>query len=69
MQRGTRGSFPFGTAQDDPMLNFDEPALAARTLQAYCVDPFEYPNRKGAVPEVNVTWEEAKRCMRCSKAG
>ena len=29
-------------------------------LEAFCIDQYEYPNKKGEYPKNNVTWEEAK---------
>ncbi|MBN1605218.1 MAG: SUMF1/EgtB/PvdO family nonheme iron enzyme [Polyangiaceae bacterium] len=33
----------------------------------FCIDEYEYPNRKGAIPRVMVSWYEAKR--RCEELG
>ncbi|MFP4014179.1 MAG: PKD domain-containing protein [Chitinispirillaceae bacterium] len=33
----------------------------------FCIDEYEWPNRRGSVPGVNVTWYEAKKA--CEKAG
>lgn len=55
------GSFKMGTAKDDPMLNFDERALESVEVAAFCVDLFEFPNKRGAQPMVNVSWADAKR--------
>lgn len=33
----------------------------------FCIDEYEWPNRRGSVPKVNVTWYEAKET--CEKAG
>jgi hypothetical protein len=35
--------------------------------QAFCIDKYEYPNRKSAVPLTDVTWVQA--VMRCRNAG
>jgi formylglycine-generating enzyme required for sulfatase activity len=55
------GSFRQGTAKDDPMMGFDERPLNTVQVRAFCVDEFEYPNRRGVVPQVKVSWLEAKR--------
>ncbi len=55
------GSFRMGTARDDPMMGFDEKNQSAVSVGAFCVDVYEYPNRRGAAPKVNVSWAEAKR--------
>ncbi len=54
------GAFKMGTADDDPMMGFDERKLGPVMQGAYCVDAFEYPNRKGARPQAAVSWAEAK---------
>jgi formylglycine-generating enzyme len=47
-------------------LRFDEPRWTdvARGLERaqmqFCIDRFEYPNRRGAYPVVATTWEEAR---------
>jgi formylglycine-generating enzyme required for sulfatase activity len=55
------GSFKMGTAKDDEMLNFDEKSLESVDVSAFCVDLFEFPNKRGVTPTVNVSWSDAKR--------
>jgi len=55
------GSFKMGTPADDPLRTFDEKSLATTDVKAYCVDVYEYPNKKGVSPVVPVTWNDAKR--------
>jgi formylglycine-generating enzyme required for sulfatase activity len=55
------GAFKMGTARDDPMMGFDERALTGVELRAFCVDEFEYPNRRGASPRAGVSWTDARR--------
>ncbi len=55
------GSFRMGTSRDDPMMGFDEKILGSVSVGAYCVDVYEYPNKRGAPPKVNVSWPEAQR--------
>ena len=43
------------------MMGFDEKALKSVDVPAYCIDIFEYPDRRGVLPTVNVTWNDAKR--------
>ncbi|HVE86708.1 MAG TPA: SUMF1/EgtB/PvdO family nonheme iron enzyme [Myxococcales bacterium] len=62
-----KGAFKMGTAKDDPMMGFDERALGAVDVEAFCVDEYEYPNRKGEQPIVNVSWSDAKK--QCEKKG
>lgn len=54
------GTFKMGTAKDDPMMGFDERALGAVEVPAFCVDEYKYPNQTGAPPLVNVSWPTAK---------
>jgi hypothetical protein len=55
------GAFKMGTAPGDQMMAFDEKALAAVETGAYCIDTFEYPNKRGAAPMAAVGWADAKR--------
>lgn len=55
------GSFKMGTSKDDPMMGFDERGLSAVELTAFCIDQYEYPNRRGATPTGSVSWQEARR--------
>jgi hypothetical protein len=52
------GSFKMGTAADDSMRGFDEKALSTVEVGGYCIDQFEFPNKRGASPTVNVGWSE-----------
>jgi serine/threonine protein kinase/formylglycine-generating enzyme required for sulfatase activity len=62
------GSFPQGTARDDPMMGFDERPLTTVSVKAYCIDELEFPNRAGVMPKVKVSWLQAKRaCERQHK--
>jgi eukaryotic-like serine/threonine-protein kinase len=53
--------FRMGTARDDPMMGFDERVLSAVGVGDFCVDDYEYPNKKGAGPTVGVAFSDAKR--------
>ncbi len=55
------GAFKMGTAADDPMMGFDERKLSSVDVAAFCVDLFEFPNKRGVSPTVNVPWSDAKR--------
>ncbi|MEW5743363.1 MAG: SUMF1/EgtB/PvdO family nonheme iron enzyme, partial [Myxococcota bacterium] len=55
------GTFKMGTAPGDPMMGFDEKALSPVTLEAYCIDTFEYPNKRGVTPTTNIGFADAKR--------
>ena len=55
------GTFKMGTAADDAMRGFDEKAVATIEVAGYCIDQFEYPNKRGIAPTVNVGWADARR--------
>lgn len=55
------GAFRMGTAKDDAMRGFDERVLGDVDVGGYCVDQFEFPNKRGQVPLVTVSWTDAKR--------
>ncbi len=55
------GPFRMGTARDDPMMGFDERILGNVEVADFCIDAYEFPNRRGAMPRVNVSWQDAKR--------
>jgi formylglycine-generating enzyme required for sulfatase activity len=61
MRHVPAGSFRMGTARDDPMMGFDERILSAVEVSDFCIDTFEFPNRRGAIPRINVSWNDAKR--------
>lgn len=58
------GSFKMGAARNDPMMGFDEKPLANVQVDAYCIDYFEYPNRRGAMPQTNVTFQAAEKACK-----
>lgn len=55
------GVFRMGTPRDDPMMGFDERVLSAVEVGGFCVDAYEYPNKKGVGPTVGVAFADAKR--------
>jgi formylglycine-generating enzyme required for sulfatase activity len=55
------GAFRMGTPRDDPMMGFDERVPAQVEVAAFCIDQYEFPNKKGVAPAVSVSWTEAKR--------
>ncbi|MGQ0507801.1 MAG: protein kinase domain-containing protein [Myxococcaceae bacterium] len=67
MKKIESGSFRMGTAKDDPMMGFDERTTSTVQVNAFCVDLYEYPNRRGATPTANVTWADAKRMCEAKK--
>jgi formylglycine-generating enzyme required for sulfatase activity/serine/threonine protein kinase len=60
MARIKAGSFRMGSASDDPMRNFGEKLLARVATEEYCIDRYEYPNSRGAMPLVGISWNQAK---------
>jgi eukaryotic-like serine/threonine-protein kinase len=55
------GAFRMGTSADDAMVGFDEKPLTAVFVDAFCIDIFEFPNRKGSTPRTSLTHGEAQR--------
>lgn len=43
----------------NPSRSWHTPAKEV-TIEAFCIDQYEYPNKKGEYPKNNVTWEDAK---------
>ena len=60
MRRVSGGAFKLGTPPDDPMKFFDEHPLTSVQVPSFCIDEYEYPNRAGELPKVEVTWEQAR---------
>jgi len=67
MRRIPSGSFRMGTGKDDPYLSFEDLPVAAKEVEGFCIDVYEYPNRSGQVPQMNVSWDKAKEL--CQKQG
>ena len=61
------GTFKAGTTADDPMRGFGERSIESVAMPAYCIDLYEYPNRKGATPKGGVTYAMAEAA--CAKEG
>lgn len=55
------GPFKMGTSRDDSMMGFDEKPLAVVDVPTFCVDTFEFPNKRGLAPMVSIGWADAKR--------
>ncbi|MCB1197912.1 MAG: SUMF1/EgtB/PvdO family nonheme iron enzyme, partial [Deltaproteobacteria bacterium] len=55
------GTFYFGSAKSDPDRNaLLETFAAPHTATSFCMDRFEYPNKKNQLPQVNVNFIQAK---------
>ncbi|MEL6548527.1 MAG: SUMF1/EgtB/PvdO family nonheme iron enzyme [Myxococcota bacterium] len=55
------GRFLMGTQPNDPMRGFGDLQVRYRNTAAYCIDRFEYPNKKGTRPQTGVSFAQAKR--------
>lgn len=62
------GNFIFGSDRNDRGRNdLVEAQAQLIPIQSFCIDPYEYPNRKGALPKVQTSWREAQAL--CTKRG
>ncbi|HLG19486.1 MAG TPA: bifunctional serine/threonine-protein kinase/formylglycine-generating enzyme family protein [Bdellovibrionota bacterium] len=62
------GTFLFGSdATDQDRNHLVEPEASAIPIQRFCVDKYEFPNRKSAPPKTTVKWAEAQAL--CTKEG
>jgi formylglycine-generating enzyme required for sulfatase activity len=61
------GTFRFGSPADDLLRDISEQPQESRKVGAFCIDRWEYPGSKGALPKVKVSRAEAQSL--CAKAG
>ncbi|MCX7944394.1 MAG: protein kinase, partial [Deltaproteobacteria bacterium] len=61
------GEFTMGSSPSDPMRGFGEKNNTQVYTHAYCIDIFEYPNKRGATPKTNIAPQEAEAL--CQKVG
>ena len=61
------GAFRMGSAKDDPMRGLDDRILGDMQVAGFCVDQFEFPNQRGTLPLVGVTFDGAKK--KCEALG
>jgi formylglycine-generating enzyme required for sulfatase activity len=61
------GSFSMGTPAGDSLVGFDERPHAATEVGAFCIDTYEFPNKRGVAPAVSLGFLDAKRA--CATAG
>ncbi|MCP3097256.1 SUMF1/EgtB/PvdO family nonheme iron enzyme [Myxococcus sp. K15C18031901] len=54
------GFFKMGVANDDEQFVAGDRPLASMQVESFCVDEYEYPNKRGESPKVSVTWENAR---------
>lgn len=56
-----------GSSDDDEMKDPTDLPYEKRHIKSFCIDIYEYPNKKGERPLVRVNWHEAKEM--CEKEG
>lgn len=61
------GSFTMGAPSGDPDRNPGEKYDERTNVEAFCIDRYEYPNKKGAKPAAGISWPQAKST--CESAG
>jgi eukaryotic-like serine/threonine-protein kinase len=61
------GVFNMGSGKSDPMRGFGDLNLKKKRVGAYCIDEWEYPNRRAKRPGTHVSWFTARKL--CEKAG
>ena len=61
------GTFTMGSPADDFDRNPGERENERVRTDAYCIDKYEHPNRKGARPTRNLNWSQANQA--CESAG
>ena len=61
------GPFWFGTRRNDPLRGFNDREAQNIDMEVFCVDRYEFPNKKGTMPRVNTTWAKARAA--CQRAG
>ena len=55
-----KGEFYLGSSPEDPDRNdVVEPRISLVKQEAFCIDIYEYPNRRGGIPKTLVTWKKA----------
>ena len=54
------GTLRMGSAPDDPMRRPGEKSNEPIGVASFCIDRYEFPNKPGNPPKVNVSWYEAK---------
>ncbi|MCX7944568.1 MAG: bifunctional serine/threonine-protein kinase/formylglycine-generating enzyme family protein [Deltaproteobacteria bacterium] len=62
------GSFRMGSVPGDEGRQADELAFVSVSTHSYCIDKYEFPNKKGVMPRTSVSFEEAEKlCMEQGK--
>lgn len=55
------GSFKMGSVPSDDGRQPDEMAFVSVNTHAYCIDKYEFPNKKGTIPKTSVSFDEADK--------
>ncbi|MGB9736172.1 MAG: SUMF1/EgtB/PvdO family nonheme iron enzyme [bacterium] len=55
------GYFIMGSSPSDPLRDFSEKPDVKVYVNAFCIDKYEYPNKEGYTPKVNVSFYTAER--------
>lgn len=61
------GAFTMGAPSNDPDRNPGEKYNESTNVSSFCIDRYEYPNKKGAKPANGISWAQAKST--CESAG
>ncbi len=61
------GTFEAGTSESDPMRGFGERPIEKIQVPAYCIDIYEFSNRKGLLPKGKISYQLAEAA--CEKEG
>lgn len=61
------GTFMMGSPPDDPARGTGERSYGAVPVESFCVDYYEYPNARGKLPTVGLTWIAAS--AQCGERG
>ncbi|MCL4478120.1 MAG: bifunctional serine/threonine-protein kinase/formylglycine-generating enzyme family protein [Deltaproteobacteria bacterium] len=55
------GSFIMGSSPSDPMRDFSEKPNVKTYIDSFCIDKYEYPDKKGVIPVVDINFYTAKQ--------
>ncbi|WP_224365106.1 bifunctional serine/threonine-protein kinase/formylglycine-generating enzyme family protein [Hyalangium versicolor] len=61
MKQVSGGTFKRGAPPNEKERMADERLLESVQVSTFCIDEYEYPNKEGDLPLVNVTWEQARQ--------
>ena len=55
------GTFKRGAAADEKDRMVDDRLQESVLVPSFCIDEYEYPNQKGALPRANMSWDQARQ--------